>query len=207
MAETARHPTVLDSAQHYLGKVYAKALIGAAENAGVVEQVLDEFQAFQTDLLDAIPGFEPLLASPRVAAEVKENLLDRSLRGKVSETFLNFLKVVVRHGRGDGLRAMLPAAFALYNERCDCVDVVVTTAAEVTEPVQLAIADRLEAMLGRRINLILQTDPLVLGGLLVRIGDTIYDGTLNGRLQQWRQAAQQRVAQSLRDNSERFETI
>ena len=67
MAETTRHWTVLDSAQQHLGKVYAKALIGAAEKAGAVEQVLDEFQAFQTDLLDAIPRFESLLASPRVA--------------------------------------------------------------------------------------------------------------------------------------------
>jgi F-type H+-transporting ATPase subunit delta len=65
MAEAARHSTVLDSAQQHLGKVYAKALLGAADKAGVVEQVLDEFQAFQADLLDALPGFEALLASPR----------------------------------------------------------------------------------------------------------------------------------------------
>jgi F-type H+-transporting ATPase subunit delta len=207
MAETARHSTILDSAQQHLGKVYAKALIGAADKAGIVEQVLDEFQAFQADLLDAIVGFESLLASPRVAPEVKQDLLDRSLAGKVSETFLNFLKVVVRHRRGDCLRAMLPAAMALYNERCGCVDVLVTTAEELTQTVQLEIADQLEAMLRRRINLTLQLDPQLLGGLVVRIGDTVYDGSLSGRLEQWRTAAQQRVAQSLREMSGRFEMV
>lgn len=206
MAEAARHSTVLDSAQQHLGKVYAKALLGAADKAGEVEQVLDEFQAFQTDLLDALPGFEALLASPRVAVEAKTAMLDRSLQGKVSETFLNFLKVVVRHRRADCLRAMLPAAMALYNERCGCVDVWVTTASELTGEVKMSIADRVEAMLGRRINLNVRIDPRLLGGLVVRVGDTVYDGSLTGRLEQWRQAAQQRIAHSLRESSGRFET-
>jgi F-type H+-transporting ATPase subunit delta len=206
MAEAARHSTVLDSAQQHLGKVYAKALLGAADKAGVVEQVLDEFQAFQADLLDALPGFEALLASPRVAVEAKTAMLDRSLQGKVSETFLNFLKVVFRHQRGDCLRAMLPAAMALYNERCGCVDVWVTTASELTGEVKLSIADRVEAMLGRRINLNVRIDPRLLGGLVVRVGDTVYDGSLTGRLEQWRQAAQQRITDSLRESSRRFET-
>ncbi len=197
MAETVEHATVLDSAQHYLGKVYAKALIGAAENSGMVEQVLDEFQAFQDDLLDQIPGLEALLASPRVPPQTQVDLLDRTLAGQVSETFLNFLKVVVRHRRGDCLRAMLPAAIQQYNEGCDCVEVLVTTASELDESQQMAVADRLESMLGRRINMTLQLDAQLLGGLLVRVGDTVFDGSLNGRLEQWRRAAQQRVAQSL----------
>lgn len=206
MAETVEHATVLDSARQYLGRVYAKALIGAAENSGVVEQVLDEFQAFQADLLDQIPGFEAFLASPRVPPQTQIDLLDRTLASQVSETFLNFLKVVVRHRRGDCLRAMLPAAIKLYNERCDCVDVLVTTAAELDESDQLAIADRLEAMLGRRINMNLEIDQQLLGGLVIRVGDTVFDGSLSGRLQQWRNAAQQRVAETLRDSSRRFET-
>jgi F-type H+-transporting ATPase subunit delta len=133
-------------------------------------------------------------------------MLDRSLQGKVSETFLNFLKVVVRHRRGDCLRAMLPAAMALYNERCGCVDVWVTAASELTGEVKMSIADRVEAMLGRRINLNVRIDPRLLGGLVVRVGDTVYDGSLTGRLEQWRQAAQQRIAHSLRESSGRFET-
>lgn len=206
MAETVEHATVLDSAQQYLGKVYAKALIGAAENSGVVEQVLDEFETFQTDLLDQIPGLEALLASPRVPPQTQMALLDRMLAGQVSETFLNFLKVVVRHRRADCLRAMVPAAIKQYNERCDCVEVQVTTASELDESQQVAIADRLESMLGRRINMTLQIDAQLLGGLVVRVGDTVFDGSLNGRLEQWRSAAQQRVAQSLRDSAGRFET-
>ncbi len=206
MAETVEHATVLDSAQQYLGKVYAKALIGAAENSGVVEQVLDEFETFQTDLLDQIPGLEALLASPRVPPQTQVDLLDRTLAGQVSETFLNFLKVVVRHRRADCLRAMVPAAIKQYNERCDCVEVLVTTASEPDESQQVAIADRLESMLGRRINMTLQIDAQLLGGLVVRVGDTVFDGSLNGRLEQWRSAAQQRVAQSLRDSAGRFET-
>jgi F-type H+-transporting ATPase subunit delta len=206
MIETVRHSTVLDSAQQHLGKVYAKALIGAADRAGIVEQVLDEFQALQSDVLDALPQFEALLVAPRVPVEVKTDMLDRSLRGRVSETFLNFLKVVVRHRRGDCLRAVLPAAMALYNERSGCVDVLVTTAGELTERIKLEMADRLEAMLGRRINLTLQIDPQLLGGLVVRVGDTVFDGSLMGRLEQWRESAQQRVDQSLREASGRFET-
>ena len=206
MAETVEHATVLDSAQQYLGKVYAKALIGAAENSGVVEQVLDEFQAFEADLLDQIPGLEALLASPRVPLQTQVDLLERTLAGQVSETFLNFLKVVVRHRRGDCLRAMLPAAIKQYNERCDCVEVLVMTASELDESQQVAIADRLESMLGRRINMTLQIDAELLGGLVIRVDDTLFDGSLSGRLEQWRSAAQQRVAQSLRDSSGRFET-
>ncbi len=205
MAETVRHSTVLDSEQQLLGKVYAKALLGAAGKAGIIEQVLDEYQAFQADVLDALPDFEVLLNSPRVAQEVKLGLLDRSLTGRVSDTFMNFLKVLVRHRRFDCVRAALLAAIALYNEMSGCVDVLVTAASALTDEMQAGIVERIEATLGRRVNLTVRIDPELLAGMVVRVGDTMYDASLTGRLERLREAALERASQSISESFGRFE--
>ena len=88
-----------NASQQYLGKIYAKALLGVTEQAGITESAVAEFDSFLADVLDRLPDFEALLRSPRVAHEEKERLLDRALGGRMSLPMLNFLKVVSRHGR------------------------------------------------------------------------------------------------------------
>ena len=95
----ARDKAVFDTGQQYLGGVYAKALLGAAENAGNPDVVLQELDEFVDDVLAKVPRLDAALAAPGVAAEAKTAMLDKALGGKVTGELLNFLKVVARHGR------------------------------------------------------------------------------------------------------------
>src|SRR5688500_16298164 len=111
----AKSHDVVDSGHQHLGSVYAKALLGAAESAGQSQQVLEELESLVADVLDKLPQLDAAFASPRLSAEEKSALIDRSFGGRVSKTLLHFLKVVARHGRLDTLRAILQAARKLYN--------------------------------------------------------------------------------------------
>ncbi|MBC8873785.1 MAG: ATP synthase F1 subunit delta [Planctomycetes bacterium] len=201
-----KQPTVFDSEQKHLGDVYAKALLGATENAGVTEQVLDEFDALVGEVLDKLPKLEAALASPRVPEEAKLDMLDRAFAAKMSVTLLNFLKVVCEHRRFDCVRAMNRAAHVLRNELTGWVDVRITTVEPLTDELCERVTDRLEALLGKRVILVTEIDAELIGGLEVRVGDTVYDASVLGRLGRLREEAVDRTSQAIRQSLDRFET-
>jgi F-type H+-transporting ATPase subunit delta len=205
MTAEIRQPTVLDTGQQHLGMVYAKALLDAAAKTYQAEAVLEEFDAFVWDVLDRLPRLEAALASPRVALEAKLTMLDRALAGKMSVTLLNFLKVVCRHRRFDCIRAMNQAAHKLFNEMTGRVDVMVRTAAPLTDELRRQVAQRLEEALGKQVNLHVAIDERLIGGLVVRVGDTVYDVSLLSQLNRVRTAAVETSARAISGAFERFE--
>ena len=70
----------------------------------------------------------------------------------------------------------------LYNELTGRVEVQIRTAAPLSEELCERVAGRLESVLGKRVNLAAETDEGVIGGIIVRVGDTVYDGSVAGRL-------------------------
>ena len=81
--------------------IYADALLGVAEKAGRTKAVLEEFDTLVGEVYARFPKLEAILGSALVSHEEKLEILDRVLGGKVSREFLDFLKVVSRHGRLD----------------------------------------------------------------------------------------------------------
>ena len=179
----AQHSTVLDPGLQYLGTVYAKALLGATEKTGTTEAVLDEFDSLLEDVLAKLPSLQRTLSSPRVPFEAKESLLDRSFQGKMSPQLLTFLKVLARHGRFSAIRAVRTATRKLFNELRGRLEVQVTTAAPMDNATRDAVLAKLKQSLKREVDLRTSVDPELLGGLLIRIGDTVYDGSLANQLQ------------------------
>jgi F-type H+-transporting ATPase subunit delta len=158
------------------------------------------------DVLDRMPQFEATLASPRVSFEAKEQLLDRALGTRMSPQLLNFIKVVARRGRFDAIRAVQIAAQKLRNELRGRIEVRLTTAEPIDSQTSDLIVSRLTASLGREIDLRLHVDSEVLGGAVIRIGDTVYDGSLANQLNQLRTELVARATQTLRRQADRFAT-
>ena len=205
MTDAAQHPTVFDTGQQHLGGVYAKALLGAAQTAGIAEQVLEELDSLVADVLDRLPKLEATLATPSVPYEAKLRLLDRAFAGRMSLTLLNFLKVAARHRRLDCLRAVQRALHQLYNESTGRVDVYVRTAQPLTAALRAEVIARLEAQLGCRVNLRATVAEGLIGGMVVRVGDTLYDGSVAMQLKRLREDALEKTAQALQQSLERFE--
>ncbi|MCA9208810.1 MAG: ATP synthase F1 subunit delta [Planctomycetales bacterium] len=199
-----QHPTVLDTGEQQLAKIYAKALLGATEKAGNTETVIAEFDSFVTDVLDRLPRMEAALGSPRVPHAAKEEMLNRAFEKSMTRELLNFLKVVSRHGRLVAIRAIRLAVHEQYNELRGRVRVQVQSAAPLDQPLLESLSARLKETLNRHVDLQTSVDPELIGGLVIRVGDTVYDGSLANRLKRMRGETASKASQAIRRAIERF---
>jgi len=206
MAET-KHDTVFDTGQQYLGSVYAKALLAASENAGETEAVLEGLQSLVDDVLAQAPGLESTLVSPRVPQEAKEKMLDAAFAGRMAGTLLTFLKVLCRRGRFNCLRAILRAARKQYNELRNRVEVQVSSAEPLSASDLEATTNQLRVALGRDVDVQVKIVPDLIGGLVIRVGDTVYDGSVANRLKKLRSDLIATSTQQIRGELGRFAAV
>jgi F-type H+-transporting ATPase subunit delta len=204
MAGPRRKSDRMDAGRQHLGTVYAKALLGAAERAGQADEVVDELESLVADVLDKMPSLEELLKSPRLEHEERLPILDKAFGGKLSPTTLTFLKVVSKHGRLDCLRAIARAARKQLNATRGRVEVLVETAYPISSPIRERIVGRLTQLLGREVMLTTDVNEDLLGGLVVRVGDTVYDASLAARLKKMQQVTLDHTKQAIRASLDRF---
>ncbi len=205
MADTEGKSESFDSDDQYLGSVYAKALLGAADKAGNTEAVLDEFDSLVGDVLDSLPKLDAVLSSPRVPLPSQIEILDKAFGGKMAKELLNFLKVVAEHGRFECIRAMNRTARRLYNEGRGRVSVEVRTAEALDASTLESIGSKLAERLGREVEVTAVVNPDLIGGMVVRVGDTVFDASLLNQLDRLRQVTLEKTTQQIRDSIERFE--
>ena len=192
-----------DTERQYIGTVYAKGLLGAAEKANQVTQVVDELESIVVAVLPQLPKLKLLLESPRVPMEVKEKVLNQSFSAG-SSVLLTFLKVVCRHSRFDCLRVISRTATALLQEQTGVVEVRVTTAESVPESMHEELKTKLGQILEKQVVIRTETDADILGGLVVRVGDTVFDGSVANQLSQIRRTAVDQAMQQIRQSLDRF---
>lgn len=203
MADT-QSANKFDAGRQHLGTVYAKALLGAAQQAGKVDNVLEELESLETDVLQKMPALRLTLTSPRVSTEEKVALLDKAFAGKMSGVLLNFLKVTAGHDRLGCLPDVLRNYRSLVNEAAGKLEVIVRAAYPLSNPLRDRIAAKLSEVLKKKVQLNVEIDPDLLGGLVVRIGDTLYDGSLAAQLQRMKSVALEQTSQAIRDSLNRF---
>lgn len=201
MAET-NEQVAFDATRQQLGSVYAKALLGAAGDQA--DAVLEQLESFVDDVLAAHPKLDAALCSPRIAVTEKERILDAAFADKMHATLLRFLKVLVANGRMDCLREIRRAARELVNEQQGRVAVRVKTAEPVDEALAASISERLSQSLGRQVEMSCEVEPGLIGGLVVRVGDTVYDASVANRLRRLRETALQRTSETIRNTLDRF---
>lgn len=193
-----------DSAQQQLGQTYAKALLGVTEKAGTTAAVLAELDSFVQDVIEKVPDFVAVMGTARVSFEEREAILDRTLGGRMNPQLLNFLKVVVRHNRVDCLRAISYAAQQLYDDICGRLRVLVTSASELSTETQSVIQTRLSAALKKDVILSRRVDPAMMGGLLIQIGDKVFDSSVQQQLSSLQEEILAGARQRLRQDTDRF---
>jgi F-type H+-transporting ATPase subunit delta len=197
--------TVFDSDQQQLGKVYAKALLAFGAESGNLDQLVDELDGI-VEAVHKVPGLQAALESPRIGWEAKSDLLDKAFGGRVDRAAINFLKVVGSKGRFDCLGSIASSARAMQDEMAGRVQAVLTSASEIDDSVKSRIAEQLSKVLGKAVAIQSAIDPAILGGMVVRIGDTVYDGSVVNQLAQVRTRAVKRASDEIRQKLERFAT-
>lgn len=199
-----RESSAFDSGKEYLGSVYAKALLGVTESAASTKVVMSEFDSLVYDLLDKVPSLESALSSPRIPHDDTSKLLDKMFAGKMNSDLLTFLKVVSRHGRLGCLRSIHRALQLQVNLLRGRLAVEVRTAEPIDADVMQMVAAKLRAVTGCDVEVKSRVDKEMLGGLIVRIGDTIYDGSVRNQLARIREETLEVTLQKLRQAGNRF---
>ena len=181
----------VDIAADRVAKVYAQAIVEAADTAGCRREVLAELGSLARDVLPKVPDAAAVFSSPKVSAEEKGRIIDRIAGGRMQATTTNALHVLARHGRLGMLPAVVAAAERLADERDGKRQATFTTAVPLDAADQARIVAETEKALAATLVPAFVVDPAIIGGLVVRVGDTIYDQSvatgltrIGGRLQQ-----------------------
>jgi F-type H+-transporting ATPase subunit delta len=179
---TVAHPTVLDTGAEQLGKIYAQALVDSAAAAGVADEVLDQLGRFVDEYLAGSPQLATALASPRIDQEDKARVIDRLLADEFHPLLIKFLKVMGRRGRLGYVAAVRTAADSLRDQMLGRTIAEVRTAVPLEAPLRQIILERITAATAKQVRLVELVDPQLVGGMVIRIGDTVFDGSVANQI-------------------------
>src|SRR5262249_29684262 len=152
------------------------------DRANQAGEVLEELDSLVRDVFAADPDFEKFLDSRAVSRDHKPPVIRRALEGRASEVFLNFLLVLNDHYRLHLLRPILRAYRHLYDERHGRVRALVRSAVALSDDQRERLRQELRQAFGKEPVLESQTDPDLLGGLVVWVGDWLYDASVRTRI-------------------------
>ncbi len=169
-----------------IARRYAQALYEAAEEAGRVEQVDADVAAIQAGL-DASRELRRFFGSPVISREKKRAVVEKLFGGRVEPVTLRFLQLLVEKRREALFPTVVKAYGALRDERLGIVEAKARTAQPLTDDEERALAQALEKMTGRRIRMDVAQAPELIGGVVIRVGDTVYDGSVRHQLESLRE--------------------
>jgi len=167
--------------QATIARSYASALFALAEKTGDHE-AYGRSLASVNALLDANRLVRDFLRSPKIAVSEKKRILKTAFEASVPPLFLNFLLVVLDKRRQRLLREIAREYDLMMDERLGRLNVQVTLAHEPDARELTDIASRLTSMTGKSVIPHVQVDRDILGGIIVRYGDRLLDGSLRRRL-------------------------
>jgi F-type H+-transporting ATPase subunit delta len=163
---------------------YAEAAFEIAQRDGTVEQWLSQLTTVAQVAADS--ELARRLEDPHVPLPTRTEVLLSALGKDTLPQVENLLGLVLRRRRVDSLPQIALEYRRLYNRRAGIVEATATSALELDATEIAALRSRLEKMTGATIELGTAVDPSILGGIQVRIGDTLYDGSVRGRLERLR---------------------
>jgi F-type H+-transporting ATPase subunit delta len=173
---------IADVSEQRVAHVYAEALLNSAEHRGQVDPVYAELESLVQDVFPRAKRLEEFFSSSAISRQHKAELIEKTFGPRAGELLVNFLLVLNEHDRLGLLRPILKAYREMRDQRARRVRVQVQSAVPLPDDQR----DRLHQELREAFKLepILETgvDPDLLGGLVVRVGDWVYDASVRTQL-------------------------
>ena len=165
---------------------YANALADIALEQGAAEPSAKQLENFGEAYAQSAE-LRTFLASPAVSVEAKHGVLEKILkRLGASKIIRNFLFVIADHRRTHLIPEIIATFQQVIRQRQGVAEAAVSSVIELTAAQKKELAATLARLTGKKIEPKYSIDPALLGGAVVRIGDTIYDGSLRSRLNEMR---------------------
>jgi F-type H+-transporting ATPase subunit delta len=215
-----------------IAAVYAKALLGAAQATGAAgatgpagatgaagsepgrlpegaaskraAEVVEQLESLVADVLAPNPRLLAVFDSTLIDAEEKRRMLDRLLAGRATPLFLNFLKILAHKKRLGLIGPIASQARAIYDKMQGIVEVEVRSAGPIDAELSRHIAEQLRSITGGNPRLILREDPSLIAGVVLRVGDRVYDGSIATQLKRVRTEMIDRSVYEIQSGRDRF---
>lgn len=169
-----------------IARNYAEALLSLAEKGRQTQEYAELLDAVANGLAEA-PMVRAVLMSPRVTKAQKAKLFAAALPGAPRD-FVLFLQAVVKRGRQGILGEVALQYQELMDIKLNRVRAAVTVARPINEALRQRIAKQLTAVIGKEVLPVFHEDPGLLGGVMVRVGDRVFDGSVRRKLTMLRRA-------------------
>ena len=161
---------------------YATALADVAIERREEREVQNELDQW-AEMIEAHPQLKEVFANPTIVYDHKRQVLEELIsRTRVRETTASFLRVLLKNQRLSQLRDIVERFGQVLDERGGVVAAHVTTARPIPEDLKNSLHETLAAATGRKVRLSFTTDESIIGGLVARIGSTIFDGSVQSQL-------------------------
>ncbi len=164
-----------------IARRYAQALNEEAEAAGTIEATDSDVETIRLTLAgsrELVRFFE----SPVISRVKKKAAVNGLFGGSLQPLTLRFVDLLIDKQREEQIVSVLSAYRAIRDEQLGIARVSVRSALSLSDEDRAAVAKTLEERIGKRVRLTVSVDPSLIGGLVVKVGDTVYDGSVSHRL-------------------------
>ncbi len=165
-----------------VAKNYAETLFDLATRHDGLQSYGDAIETI-AGLVEQDPKFRNFLETPRIDDAEKKSVIKKAFGGSLPKHVVNFVLVTIDKRRQRLLRAIAVQYHALLDAHMGREHVEVTVARPVDDATKTVITERLTRALGKEAIPHIRVDPGIVGGIVVRTGDTIYDGSVRRRLE------------------------
>jgi len=163
---------------------YAAALADVLLAEGSPREIQDELIAWES-MIQSTELLQQVFSNPTVAYEQKRRLLEELIkRTKVHRQTGNFLRILLKNQRLTELGEINRRLAQVLDERSGVVAAQVTTARPVSEEIKKSLSGRLSTITGKNVRLSFTIDETLIGGMVTRVGSTVYDGSIRNQLRQ-----------------------
>ncbi|AGB42335.1 ATP synthase, F1 delta subunit [Halobacteroides halobius DSM 5150] len=160
-----------------IAEKYAQALFEVAQEEETLDQILEEFSQLVT-VIDESKELNEVLEHPELSARQKKEILTEAFESQLSEKLFNFIKLVVDKKREDLLQLIYQQFKKKVDDFADRLQVGVEAPIELSAQQQEKLKLKLEEQLNKTIELKVEIKPRLIGGLVLKIGNKVIDGSL-----------------------------
>lgn len=161
---------------------YAHALLELSDARGVTDQVAGDVRDIST-MIDNDPMLAKYLSDPSISHVQRRDKLDRTFNGKTADVLVGFLKLLNAKGKLGSFGGIAKAFKALLDERAGNQNVEVTVAQPLSESELEDVRIEISKKIGRHAQITQKVDESIIGGLVLKIGDKLIDGSVKTQLE------------------------
>lgn len=176
----------------FLDRRYAQALYDVATSKGKVDQYIKDLTSIIM-VIDESPDFQSVIRHPDFSTKEKKHVFINLFKGKIDEDLLTYLLILVEKGRILYLKEKLDELIDIDNTERGTVIARVFTIAPLKEYQRTALKDKLSKKYHKKIELREIIDPELLGGIMIRVGDDLIDGSLRSTLDDMKQSMYEKI--------------